>query len=78
MTYREFAGLMKAKRQLLLLTQRQMAEQLSVSPPAYCRMESGRQEPSFLQLQKICEILEIDLTEVFKTKKPNSSHKSYD
>ncbi len=78
MTYKEFAKLIKNKRELLLLTQKQMALMLSIPLATYHRIENGYQEPNFSQLQRICQILEIDLTNVLKIKKPNSLPMSFD
>ena len=41
------------------LTQKQVAEYLQISRPAYTNYESGTREPSFEILRKICDFFDI-------------------
>ena len=45
--------------------------------PKYNKIENGKQEPTFLELQAICKILDIDLTEILELKSKELNHHSY-
>ena len=62
MTYKEFAKIIKNKRQYLGYTQEEIAKQIPTYKSTYCKIENGLQEPNFIILQKICILLKIDLT----------------
>lgn len=78
MTYREFSKIIKEKRIAKGLEQKEMAFHLAINKSKYNRIENGIQEPSFIELQSISIILEIDLTEVLELKKPKEYLVYYD
>jgi transcriptional regulator with XRE-family HTH domain len=47
------------------LTQEQLAEKLGVSVNFIGQVERGENAPSFDTLQKIAEVLEVDVSELF-------------
>lgn len=69
MTYQEFANMIQRRREDLFLTQKEFAARIPMSNSAYNKVENGKQEPSFFQLQKICMLLEIDLSALWGIKK---------
>ena len=70
MIYKEFATLIKEKRLYLGIKQKKMSSLLGINQSKYSKIEAGIQEPSFVELQLISRILEIDLTSVLKLKEP--------
>ncbi len=64
MTYKEFANIIKNKRENLFITQKEFALKIPTKPLTYYRIENGIQEPTFYQLQQICILLDIDFTEI--------------
>lgn len=69
MTYKEFAEIIKRKREDLFLTQKEFATQIPMPNSAYNKVENARQEPSFFQLQRICLLLDIDISALWGIKK---------
>ena len=61
-----FAENLKALRKERGLTQKQMAEEIGIKQPNYCKWEKGVFIPSSLNLQKIAEILGISYNELIK------------
>ena len=49
------------------LTQEQMGEKLNLSTSAYCKIEYGETDLTLTRLNKIAEVLEMPITELFKT-----------
>ena len=43
----------------------------------YNKIENGKQEPTFFELQRICQILNININEIFNIK-IEQIHKYYD
>lgn len=77
MTYKEFAKIIKRKRELMGYSQKDFANILPIRISTYNKIENGNQEPTFIQLQLICKYLNLDLTEILELKKPNLEHKAY-
>lgn len=61
MDYKEFASYVKEKRIEARINQKDMALLIPMKAPKYNKIENGKQEPSFFELQRICQILNIDL-----------------
>ena len=70
MNFLAFAKIIKEKRILYGFSQKSMALNIPIQQSRYNRIENGKIEPTFIELQAICRILEIDLTEVLELKKP--------
>jgi transcriptional regulator with XRE-family HTH domain len=70
MTYKEFAKIMKFKRQQLNITQKEMANRLLISNGKYNKIENGLREPDFELLLKIAKELNISLDLCIKKEKP--------
>ena len=77
MTYKEFAKYIKEKIESLFILQKDIAKQIPMKTPKYNKIENGKQEPTFLELQAICKILDIDLTEILELKSKELNHHSY-
>lgn len=69
------------------ISQAKLAEMINISPSSLCRFERGLYEPSYEILEKICEVLDIPLSEIFvqsktepeiieETCKPNQAFKA--
>lgn len=78
MTYKEFANLIKQKRDELFLTQKFVASELCITLPSYKRIENGIQEPNFHQLQAIVEFFSLDMNELLKREKKPSTKFNFD
>lgn len=78
MHYKDFALLVKLKRINKGLLQQDMAKLIPTQLIRYHRIENGTLEPTFIELQEICRILGIDLTELLELKKPIHGVKYYD
>lgn len=70
MTYKEFARIIKEKREKLNITQKEMAKRLYVSNSKYNKIENGLREPNFELLTRILKLLDINLDEYIKKEKP--------
>jgi transcriptional regulator with XRE-family HTH domain len=66
MTYKEFAKIIKKKRLYLGFTQKEIAFKIPTHKSTYSKIENGIQEPNFIILQRICVLLEIDITKELK------------
>lgn len=77
MIYKEFAKLIKEKRIEMNISQKNMAFLIPLKASKYNKIENGKQEPSFFELGRICQILNININEIFKLKKETST-KYYD
>ena len=77
MIYKEFAKLIKEKRIEMNISQKDMAYLIPLKASKYNKIENGKQEPSFFELGRICQILNININEIFKLKKETST-KYYD
>lgn len=77
MIYKEFAELIKEKRIEMNISQKDMAFLIPLKASKYNKIENGKQEPSFFELSRICQILNININEIFKLKKETST-KYYD
>ena len=79
MLYKDFAKIIKEKRESLNISQKDMAISLGLSRSNYNKIENGHLEPNFQKLQIIANALELDLTEILEIKKPRGEHiKLYD
>ena len=74
MLYRDFAKIIKGKRETLGVSQKDMAMSLGLNRSSYNKIENGKMEPSFSTLQAICRLLSLDLTEILELKKPRGEH----
>ena len=74
MQYKDFAKYVKDRRIARGMSQKEMAYEIPLSNSNYNKIENGYIEPNFHTLQRICQILEIDLTEVLGIKKPRQEH----
>ena len=74
MLYRDFAKIIKGKREGLGVSQKDMAMSLGLNRSSYNKIENGKMEPSFSTLQAICRLLSLDLTEILELKKPRGEH----
>jgi transcriptional regulator with XRE-family HTH domain len=70
MNFTNFSEIIKQKRIAKGLLQKEMALKVPIQKARYNRIENGLLEPTFIELQAICRILEIVLTEVLELKKP--------
>jgi len=55
-------------------SQETLAELVNLEPPSICNIETGRNYPSFQNLEKIIDVLDVSFTDVFKFEqhqKPN-------
>lgn len=59
--------LLKETRLSKKLTQKELAKQLNISERHYRYIESGSRTPSLSLVLKLCEILEIGLSDLFPT-----------
>ena len=57
--------LLKNKRLSKNLTQKELAKQVNISEHHYQRLEYGTRNPSINLALRLCDILEIDLTDLF-------------
>lgn len=57
--------LLKKQRLSKDLTQKELAKQLNISERHYRYIEAGTRNPSINLALRLCEILEIDLTDLF-------------
>lgn len=57
---------LRSARKRLGITQRELAEKLSVSPSAIGMYEQGRREPNCRMLSEICSVLKIPSQEFFQ------------
>lgn len=78
MTFSSFAKIIKEKRIRMGILQKEMAKKIPIQISRYNRIENGIQEPTFIELQAICKILNLDLTELLELKKPNRIEILYD
>ena len=74
---KKFAELIKEKRIKMNISQKDMAFLIPLKASKYNKIENGKQEPSFFELGRICQILNININEIFKLKKETST-KYYD
>ncbi len=58
---------LKEKRKAMGITQYQLAEMLEVEDKYISRLETGTSTPSFALLEKLSNILQINLSELFVT-----------
>jgi DNA-binding XRE family transcriptional regulator len=70
MTFYAFSKIIKQKRIEFWYKQKEMANKIPTQIVRYNRIENGSLEPSFIELQAICRILKLDLTEILELKKP--------
>ena len=78
MTYSRFAEIIKEKRIQLGILQKDMADRIPTQKSRYNRIENGISEPTFIELQAIAKILDLDLTEILELKKPNHKEILFD
>ena len=69
MTYYDFTKYIKMKRLKKGLTQREIAEYLSISTSKYNKIENGSTEPSFKELLLLLKLYNINLLELDSTLK---------
>lgn len=78
LSYKNFSLIIKEKRLKSGMSQKEMAHQIPISHSNYCKIENGKIEPSFVVLQRICVLLDIDLTDILKLKMPSEHIKMFD
>lgn len=59
-----FCKNLKAARNEVGMTQKQVAEHLGVVESCYANWEQGRTEPNIAMLRKLCELFDISLDEL--------------
>jgi len=64
-TYKEFSKIIKEKRILKGFSQKEFSIMLTINVSKLNKIENGKQEPSFLELELICQYLNINLSELF-------------
>ena len=64
LSYRDFSYIIKYKRIDLNYQQKDIAFYLTISKSKYCKIENGLQEPTFIELQMICYILDLDFNKL--------------
>lgn len=57
----DYKEAIRAKREQLQLSQRQLAKMIDVSQPFINEIESGRKKPSLDVLYQICEALQLEI-----------------
>lgn len=58
-------GFIKKMRELKGLSQKQVALASKMDPAHYSRIENGKTDPSFSVVERIANVLEVDLNELF-------------
>ena len=76
--YKDFAKTVKLKRLELKISQKDAAKYLAIKQSKYSKIENGIQEPSFIELQFLVELLDIDLEDELKIKRPTVHKPLYD
>ena len=69
MTYKNFSKIIKNKRILSGISQKDFAKKLSVSNSKYNKIENGSTEPSFKELLLLLKLYNINLLELDSTLK---------
>lgn len=64
MTYKNFSKIIKNKRILSGISQKDFSKKLSVSNSKYNKIENGSVEPNFSELLLICKLLKISLDKI--------------
>lgn len=60
-----FSERLKTLRKEKKLTQKELAEQIGISQKSYSHWETGKNEPSFENLIKLADLLEVSLDWLF-------------
>ena len=76
MKYTEFAKEIKKHRMKKGISQKELARLIPTTRSTLCKIENGKQEPSFFILQRIIILLEIDFNNIIKA--PNQTDFFYD
>ena len=63
-----FSERLKTLRKEKKLTQKELAEQIGISQKSYSHWETGKNEPSFENLIKLADLLEVSLDWLFGRK----------
>lgn len=61
---KEFGDHLRDLRQAMGYTQQDMADMLNISRSTYTYYETGKSQPSFQNLKKLCEVLEVDYNKI--------------
>ena len=61
---KEFGDHLRDLRKAMGYTQQDMADMLNISRSTYTYYETGKSQPSFQNLKKLCEILEVDYNKI--------------
>lgn len=56
---REISVRLRVSRESVGLTQKEVADELGITPSAYANYEQGLREPGLETFKKICEILDV-------------------
>lgn len=65
---KEFGERLRNLRKAKGYTQQDMARLLNISRSTYTYYETGKSQPGFQNLKKICEILEVDYNNILNYK----------
>lgn len=74
MTKKTFGQVLRRRRKLLALTQRQLALQLGVKPSHVAYLESGLRGPSISLLRRIVDVLRLDGQELLFLSHPDAKY----
>jgi predicted transcriptional regulator len=73
MRYKDFAKEIKKHREHLGMTQKELARLIPTAPSILCKIENGKQEPSFFILQRIILLLDLDFNKMIKASNQNDN-----
>jgi len=62
---------LKTLRKEKKITQTLLAQQCDMLPSTYSRLESGQVSPQLQTLERVCEVLEIDVVQLFQPREIN-------
>ena len=66
MRFKDFAKEITRHRELLGITQKELARLIPTSSSTLCKIEKGKQEPSFFVLQRLIILLDLDFNTMIK------------
>lgn len=70
----EFIAFIKKKREDAFLLQKDIAKKIPISKTTYCKIENGKQLPSYFVIKRLAEIWDIDLNMI---KNKHEFHHAY-
>ncbi len=66
---KNFAKNIKLERRAGNLTQKQVAQQIGITPQSYQSYEAGESTPTLINLLKLCVLFDCSLDELFEIEK---------